>query len=453
MKWNIALPSEAENIIVRLYKFGYKAYVVGGCVRDSILGKIPNDWDVCTDATPDKVMEIFSDYNVIPTGLKHGTVTVVVNHTPYEITTFRIDGDYSDNRRPDKVEFTTNIIEDLSRRDFTINAMAYNPATGLVDPFGGINDIQNKLIRCVGNANDRFNEDALRIMRVLRFASTYEFVIAEDTSDAVHCNASLLNNIAKERINTELCKLLRGKGVLEILLNYSDIIATIIPEMKPCIGFNQNNRYHQYTVYNHIAHAVANYTGSDTIVKIALLLHDIGKPTCYTEDENGGHFYGHGVPSSEIAKNVVERLRFDNCTQRNVVELVLYHDATIEPTTKVVKRWLNKIGEQQLWRLLDVRMADILAHSEGTLESRIERCVAIRNIAKDIIASRQCFQLKDMAVNGHDLIAAGINQGKQIGEILNWLLNMVINGEVQNDKEELLGIVNDKIKKENYYES
>jgi tRNA nucleotidyltransferase (CCA-adding enzyme) len=281
-------------------------------------------------------------------------------------------------------------------------------------------------------------------MRALRFASTYGFMITKDTSDAVHYNAPLLNNIAKERINTELCRLLHGKGVLEILLNYNDIISTIIPEMKPCVGFDQNNCYHQYTVYDHIAHAVANYTGSDTIVKIALLLHDIGKPTCYTEDENGGHFRGHGVPSSDIAKAVVERLRFDNYAQRSVVELVLYHDATIEPTIKVVKRWLNKIGEQQLWRLLDIRMADILAHSEGTRETRVERCVAIRNIAKEIIASRQCFQLKDMAVNGNDLIAAGISQGKQIGETLNWLLNMVINGEAKNDKEELLNFVRSK---------
>ena len=447
MNFDIALPSGAENIIVRLHKFNYKAYVVGGCVRDSILGKTPNDWDICTDATPDKVIEVFADYRIIPTGLKHGTVTIMVNDVPYEITTFRIDGDYSDNRRPDNVEFTTDIVEDLSRRDFAINAMAYNPMAGLIDPFNGLSDIQNKLIRCVGNANDRFNEDALRIMRALRFASTYGFVISEDTSTAIHCNKMLLNNIAKERINTELCKLLYGKGVLEILLNYSDIISTIIPEIKPCIGFNQNNRYHQYTVYDHIAHAVANYTGSDIVVKVALLLHDIGKPTCYTEDENGGHFHGHGVPSSKIAKEVVDRLRFDNCSQRSIVELVLYHDAIIEPTTKVVKRWLNKIGEQQLWRLLDIRMADILAHSEGTRESRVERCIAIKNIAKDIIASRQCFQLKDMAVNGNDVIAAGISQGKQIGETLNWLLNMVINGEVKNDKDELLNLVCTKIKR------
>lgn len=441
MKSNIKIPKEAENIINRLNEFGYQAYVVGGCVRDSILGRTPNDWDICTSALPDKVIEIFADYEIIPTGLKHGTVTIVINHIPFEVTTFRVDGNYSDGRRPDTVKFTTDIVKDLSRRDFTINAMAYHPDTGLVDPFGGTQDIKMKTIRCVGNADDRFNEDALRIMRAIRFASVYGFVIEDDTSNAIHCHTKFLDIIAVERINVELCKLLCGGGVLDILLNYSDVISTIIPELKPCIGFNQNNRYHQYTIYEHIAHAVSNYTGSDMVVKIALLLHDIGKPSCYTEDENGGHFYGHGGPSRDIAEGIVKRLKFDNDTQKNVIELVLYHDAIIEPTIKVVKRWLNKIGEKQLFRLLEIRMADILAHAEGTQESRIERCIAVRNIVEEVISSEQCFKLKDLAVNGNDLMAEGIPQGQQIGKILNLLLDMVINGEAQNEKEELLDLV------------
>lgn len=449
MKFDIKIPKDVENIISRLNEHGYEAYVVGGCVRDSILGRTPNDWDICTSATPDKMIKIFEDYEVIPTGLKHGTITIVINHIPYECTTFRIDGDYSDSRRPNSVKFTTDIIQDLSRRDFTINAMAYNPRTGLVDSFGGVNDIKSKVIRCVGNADDRFNEDALRIMRAIRFASVYGFVIEKDTSRAIHCNVKLLNNIAVERISTELCKLLCGKGVLDTLLNYSDVISTIIPELKPCIGFNQNNRYHQYTIYNHIAHAVSNYAGSDMIVKIALLLHDIGKPTCYTEDENGGHFYGHGEFSRDIAEEVVKRLKFDNYTQKNVIELVLYHDSIIEPTIKVVKRWLNKIGEEQLLRLLDIRMADILAHAEGTQKSKIERCVAVRNIVEDVLASEQCFKLKDLTVNGNDLMQIGIPQGREIGKILNWLLDMVINGEVENKKDELLNLVR-KNKENNY---
>lgn len=440
MKFNIKLPKEAEDIIERLNEHGYEAYVVGGCVRDSILGRMPNDWDICTSALPEKTIEIFTDHEVIPTGLKHGTVTIVVNHTPYEITTFRIDGEYSDNRRPDKVEFTTDIVKDLSRRDFTINAMAYNPQTGLVDPFGGVEDIKTKAIRCVGNADDRFNEDALRVMRAIRFASVYGFAIEENTSRAIHRNVELLNNIAVERINIELCKLLCGRGVLDILLNYNDVISTIIPEIEPCIGFNQNNRYHQYTIYDHIAHAVSNYTGMDIIIKVALLLHDIGKPLCYTEDENGGHFYGHSVPRSNIAEAIVKRLKFDNYTQKNVIELVLYHDAVIEPTIKCVKRWLNKIGEQQLLRLLDVKMADILAHTVGTQKSRLEQYDAVRSIIENVISSEQCFKLKDLAVNGNDLMAEGIPQGRQVGKILNWLLDMVINGEVENKKDELLNL-------------
>ena len=446
MKFDIKIPEDAERIINLLNEYGYDAYVVGGCVRDSILGRVPNDWDICTSATPDKMIEIFKDYEVIPTGLQHGTITIVINHTPYEVTTFRIDGDYLDNRRPDKVEFTDDIAQDLSRRDFTVNAMAYNPKVGLVDPYNGQKDIQSKVIRCVGNADDRFNEDALRIIRALRFASIYGFEISSDTSSSIHRNAELLNNIAVERINVELCKLLFGQGALDILLNYSDVMATIIPELKPCIGFNQNNRYHQYTIYDHIAHAVSNYTGQDMIVKVALLLHDIGKPLCYTEDENGGHFYGHGQPSRDLAEGIVKRLKFDNYTQKNVVELVLYHDSVIEPTVKTVKRWLNKIGEEQLFRLLDIRMADILAHAEGTQASRIERCVAVRSIAEDVIASEQCFKLKDLAVNGNDLMDIGIPKGREIGNTLNLLLDMVISGDVQNEKDELLSLVRMKNK-------
>jgi tRNA nucleotidyltransferase (CCA-adding enzyme) len=446
MSVKITIPEYAGTAMRELEANGFESFVVGGCVRDSIMGKNANDWDMTTSAEPQETLEVFKDFRTIPTGIKHGTITVLIDKQPLEITTFRIDGEYTDNRRPDSVNFTRDIENDLSRRDFTVNAMAYNEKDGIVDLFGGMEDIKNKIIRCVGDPDTRFNEDALRIMRALRFASTYGFVITEDTSSAVHCNAALLNNIAKERINTELCKLLHGQGVLEILLNYNDIIATIIPEMKPCIGFNQNNRYHQYTVYDHIAHAVANYTGSDTTVKAALLLHDIGKPTCYTEDENGGHFHGHGIPSSDIAKEVVARLRFDNHAQRDIVELVLYHDAILDPTVKVAKRWLNKIGEQQLFRLLDIRMADILAHSEGTQESRIERCIALRTIVNNVIASRQCFQLKDMAITGDDLILEGMKQGKEIGETLKWLLEMVINGEVENNKEQLLSLVRLRLK-------
>lgn len=444
--YNIKIPLGASTILDTLGKQGFEAYVVGGCVRDSLLWLTPKDWDICTAATPQEVESCFDGYRIIETGLKHGTVTVVMDDGQYEVTTFRTDGVYSDNRRPDSVEFVKDIREDLARRDFTVNAMAYNPSLGLVDPFGGQSDLAAGRISCVGNADDRFNEDALRVMRALRFASVYGFTIADETADAVHRNAGLLNNIAVERINTELCKLLCGKGCLDLLLNYSDVITTIIPELKPCVGFDQNNRYHQYTIYDHIAHAVSNYTGADVTTKVALLLHDIGKPQCYTEDENGGHFYGHGIPGKEIAEQVVDRLRFDSVTQKDVAELVLFHDSLIEPTPKAVRRWLNKVGETQLYRLLDMHTADALAHTAGMQQSRVDKCVEIRKIVDDILASEQCFSLKHLDINGKDIISLGVPEGKVVGAILQELLCQVIDEQVANEREALIQKAKEMIK-------
>ena len=285
----IRIPRGPGDVMTVLALDGFESYVVGGCVRDSLLGLEPHDWDICTNATPQDVMEIFTKRNIktIETGIKHGTVTVCLHGEQYEVTTFRIDGTYSDGRRPDSVSFTSSLQEDLSRRDFTINAMAYAEVPGLIDPFGGEKALLDKVISCVGNPTDRFGEDALRIMRALRFASTYGFRIDSGTDAAIHQLAPSLCNISSERINAELCKLLCGQGVLDVLLNYSDVITTIIPELAPCVGFEQNNPYHQYNVYDHIAHAVTNYKGNDISIKVALLLHDIGKPQCcllYTSD-------------------------------------------------------------------------------------------------------------------------------------------------------------------------
>ena len=433
----IDMPNGAALILSMLKRCGFDAYVVGGCVRDSLLGLKPKDWDICTSALPEQVENIFKNNRIIETGLKHGTVTIIMDDGQYEVTTFRTDGVYSDCRRPDSVTFVRNIEDDLARRDFTINALAYD-GTRLIDLYGGMLHLEQEVISCVGNADDRFNEDALRIMRALRFASVYGFKIADETARAIHKNAKLLNNIAVERINAELCKLLCGKGALQILLDYNDIIAIIIPEFRSCIGFDQNNRYHQYTVYDHIAHAVDNYKGTDLTVKLALFFHDIGKPTCYTEDEKGGHFHGHGVPSRDITERVLQRLRFDNKTRKDVVELVLYHDSIIEPTLKTVKRWLNKIGKEQLLRLLDIRMADILAHAEGTQKSRIERCVTVRELMNSIISEEQCFDIKDLLISGTDVLNLGVPQGKLVGEILNHLLDKVISGELANKRKVLI---------------
>lgn len=436
--FKINIPIGAKIIINALTTAGFEAYVVGGCVRDSLLGLPPHDWDICTSATPDEVMHCFQSLKIIETGLKHGTVTIMDGHVGYEVTTFRTDSTYSDNRHPDKVQFTRSLREDLARRDFTMNAMAYNDDAGLIDPFGGQESLERRLISCVGVSKDRFCEDALRILRALRFSATYDFDIDANTSKAIHELSSRLEYISAERICSELSRLLFGPGVLRVLLEYSDVITTIIPEMATCVGFEQKNRYHQYTIYDHIAHAVANYTGQDLSVKVALLLHDIGKPQCYTEDERGGHFHGHAVPSHEISKGVLTQLRFDGQTRREVLDLVLYHDAVIEPTPKTVRRWLGKMGETRFRQLLDVRMADIKAHREGTQESRIERCQVLRTILDEVIAQEQCFSLKHLAISGADILALGVPQGKQIGEVLNKILDEVIAGELVNERTVLL---------------
>lgn len=433
----INIPSGAKQIINILNDSGFEAYVVGGCVRDSILGMSPKDWDICTSATPDE-MKACLEFRTIDTGLKHGTITVVIDNDTYEVTTFRKDGDYSDNRHPDSVEFVLSLEEDLARRDFTINAMAYNETVGLIDKFGGLNDLNQKIISCVGNPDDRFNEDALRIMRAMRFASTYEFSIQKETAQSIHSNKDMLLNIANERIQTELVRMLCGDGILNILLDFNDVITTIIPEMKPCVGFDQKNRFHQYTIYDHIAHAVSNYTGMDTSVNVALLLHDIGKPQCYSEDENGGHFHGHSVPSHEITEAVLDRLRFDNKTKREVSELVLFHDSYIDPTPKSVKKWLNKIGEERFRQLIQVKRADISAHKQGTFEARIIWCNSLLSILENVIKEKDCFTIKDLNIDGFTIMTLGVSQGKIVGDILNHLLDKVINGEIKNDISDLI---------------
>lgn len=440
-EFKIIIPNNVRYLLEIFEEDGYEAYIVGGCVRDSFIGKQPKDWDICTSATPDEVislLECYDDIGIYLTGLKHGTVTARIDEENYEITTFRVDGDYSDKRRPDIVAYVKDVAEDLSRRDFTINAMAYSNIHELIDPFDGLGDINRGLIRCVRNPDDRFQEDALRILRALRFASIYGFKIEERTSEAIHRNKELLKHISAERIQSELCKLLCGPGVLDILLEYKDVIAVIIPELEPCIGFNQNNRFHKYDVYDHIAHAVASYRGSDISVKMALLLHDIGKPECYTEDYSGGHFHGHSVPGMRMTKDIMSRLRFDNETKEQVVDLVLYHDAIIAPTTRAVKRWLNKIGFDLLEKLVFVRLADINAHSEINQQPRRDKILGVKLIAKDIIAKEQCFSLKDLAVNGQDVMALDIDSGVLVGKILNHLLELVIEEQIENEHDALI---------------
>lgn len=413
--------------------------MVGGCVRDSILGRKPHDYDICTSATPDEILEAFPFEEIIPTGLQHGTVTILINGTPFEVTTFRIDGTYSDNRRPDSVEFTHSLIEDLKRRDFTINAIAYNPKTGLIDPFNGMEDIEYKKIDCVGSAKERFEEDALRILRAIRFASQLDFTIMPNTDWEIHQQYKSLENISVERINSEFCKIASSEDFCVNLLLYQDVFSLFIPELKDMIGFNQNNPYHVYDVFDHTIHAIENCESKDLIVILVVFFHDFGKPHSYQDGEDGyRHFKGHGRVSADITDSIMKRLRFDNETRNDVVELVYYHDATFEVGKKYVKRWLNKIGKKQFRRLLEVRKADIKGQKPDCELERIEKVNNIENLLEEVLQEDECFYLKDLAVNGKDLMSIGYKTGKELGNTLNELLRLVIDGECPNEKEKLL---------------
>jgi len=473
------VPQEAVFFIQSLWRYGHKAYFVGGCVRDALLDKVPHDWDICTDATPNQVTFIANTLNeaeaynelyyekkglyyerlfikVLPTGIKHGTVTVMIDGIPYEVTTFRSDGDYSDGRRPDNVTFTKNVIDDLARRDFTMNAIAFNPIraelvyqTRVVDPYGGMKDIENKIIRCVGNPNDRFNEDGLRILRAIRFAAQLGFTIEEETSKAIHENKHLLKNISRERIQSELFKILMSDFCGNtILREYEDVICECIPQIAPMIGFKQNSPYHIYDVWEHTLHCMnydifnsssQKWLADNIEIRLALLLHDIGKPYVYEEDENHiGHFKGHAVVSEAIAKIVLQELKCSNEIINNVTELIRNHDVEFNPTKSSVKRLLNKIGELQLRRLILLRTADLWGHKYNP--ENFNKVHRFKEVLEEVLQEESCFKLKDLAINGKDLLEVGIPEGKLIGDILNELLIMVIDGEIPNEKEKLLEI-------------
>lgn len=437
----INMPDGASEILRVLDDCGKEAYVVGGCVRDACLGKEPHDWDICTSAKPEEVTGIFErlGHRVLPTGLQHGTVTVVIDGAGFEVTTFREDGEYCDGRHPDKVEFTADVRADLSRRDFTMNAMAYSPATGLIDPFDGREDMQKGVIRCVGDPGKRFQEDALRILRAVRFASVTGYEIEATTLAAMRNEAKGLKNVSQERKQKELVVLLRGNSVRRALVDYADILTEVIPEILPCIGFIQNNPYHPYDVWEHTACAVSLAPQSDWLVRLALLLHDIGKPECYQEDEAGvGHFHGHGKVSQGIAEKILMRLRFDNETVAKVIELVGIHDRSIEASPKAVRRLVSQIGPEQFFRLMDIRAADIGAQAPGLIANRMEKVKKLREIGRAIVNEKPCLSIKDLAVNGHDLIAAGIKPGPEIGRKLKGLLDKVIEDPALNKKEILL---------------
>ena len=439
MKFNINIPDGANLLIHTLQGNGYSAYVVGGCVRDSILGREPHDWDICTSATPEQMLKVFKDRRVIETGLQHGTITVVVDKIPYEITTYRIDGDYSDNRRPDSVTFTDNLIEDLKRRDFTINAMAYNDTQGLVDPFGGIDDIKYEKIQCVGSAKERFGEDALRILRAIRFASQFEFSIEPETDWQIHQLYKNLENISVERINSEFCKIASFDNFCVELLLYKDVFSLFIPELKDMIDFPQNNPWHIYNVFDHTVHAVSECDSKDLVTRLAVFFHDFGKPHSYQDGEDGiRHFKGHAKVSAEMTDSIMKRLRFDNDTRNKVVELIQCHDATIPVGKKHAKKWLNKIGEEQFRRLLKLKEADNKAQNIERFNERIGELREIESLVDEVLQEQECFSLKDLAVKGEDLIKIGYKPGRALGAALRGLLDCVIAEEIENNKIELL---------------
>lgn len=436
----IKFNEKALFIVNELIHNGYDSYIVGGCVRDSLMGKVPHDWDVCTSALPEQVKEIFSGYRIIDTGLKHGTVTILIDDESFEVTTFRVESGYSDKRHPDKVEFVKSIYEDLARRDFTINAIAYNPVVGYVDPYGGRLDIQSGLIKCVNNPVDRFIEDPLRILRAIRFYCQLGFRIDNSTSYGMRAVREGIRDISYERISSELKKMIVYPGFDGILLAYADIITEVIPEFRDCIGFQQKNSYHIYDVYEHIVKALKYCCSSDYITRFAILFHDIGKPHSYQDGDDGyRHFLGHPTVSASMTETILRRMRFDNESISKIVELVSYHDATLVPSKKHIRRWLNKIGEEQFRRLIDIKIADLDAHKiVSSSTERRDNFLKVRDILNEILKEESCFSIKDLAINGRDLIVIGVNPGPKMGEILNTLLDKVMGDELENTRDSLL---------------
>ena len=463
MKFEI--PEAVEYVIKNLEQAGYEAYLVGGCVRDFLMGKEPKDYDVTTVARPEEIHEVFDSPKVIDTGIKHGTVTIIKDHTPVEVTTYRTESTYSDGRHPDEVKFSRSIEEDLARRDFTMNAIAYSPfgsdkddvlgsgavcdvddslkSNGggrFVDPFGGIVDIEEKRIKCVGNPGDRFSEDALRIMRALRFSSQLGFEIEKGTAEALIEEKAALDRISRERIQKELEGILCGDNVEEVLREYSEIIACVIPEIVPMIGLDQCNPYHIYDVWEHSIRVVSGVPAKPEL-RLAALFHDIGKPSSFTKGKDGvGHFYGHPEVSYEMAERIMRRLRFDNETRNKVLPLVRWHDLRPEPTDKSVRKALVRVGPELFDGWIAIKRADNWAQSPVVAE-RQALIDEVEKIGHRLMESEGVISAKTLAISGKDLMELGISEGPEIGRTLDWLLKEVLEERMPNEKEALLNFL------------
>ena len=432
------LPDYVKISMDALEAAGYQAWAVGGCVRDSLLGLIPNDYDLCTDALPEQTEAVFSGYPLILSGKKHGTVGVILDKNVVEITTFRTEGDYRDNRHPEWVEFVPNIEQDLARRDFTVNAMAWSPKRGFADPFGGREDLQNHILRAVGAPEQRFREDSLRILRGARFAVKYHLEPDDATERAMTELAPLMDNLARERVWDELCKLLLLAEASD-LLRFARVVTQVIPELAPQLSYDQSNHHHIHDLYTHTA-LVTAAVPPKLHLRWAALLHDTGKPAVRTEDDRGeAHYHGHAQRSAELAEEILLRLKAPTQLREQTVLLTEKHMVWFEVNKKVIRRWISRLGYDVFSDLITLQRADCLA--TGTAgDEELAHFDEIRRLAEEIAEENTCLSLKDLAVNGHDLMALGL-KGKAIGETLNRLLSLVLEEEVPNEKDALLAAV------------
>ena len=435
----LKIPAHVDILLAALRGAGFAAHPVGGCVRDSLMGREPADWDVCTSARPEQVEAVFQNYRLIETGLRHGTVTVLSDGRPVEITTFRTDGAYHDSRHPDAVTFVQDLAADLARRDFTVNAMAFGANGEVIDLYGGREDLQRGLIRCVGEPDERFGEDALRILRALRFASKLDFAIEEATAQSAVKNRALLHNIAKERIFSELKGILIGPGAGRVLRDYAPVIFEVLPELAPQAGFDQKNPNHIHDIWTHTAMAVDAVT-PDPVLRLAMLFHDAGKPATFFTDENGvGHFYGHDRVGAELADGILRRLKCDNATRERVTLLVRYHDVEPPRTEKAARRLLAKLGKPVIRQLIQCGRADCADRTEEVQQRNFAAIDEAERLLEAALAGpEKCFGMKSLAVSGRDIMALGVKEGPAVGQVLQALFDQVVDGELANDRAVLL---------------
>lgn len=432
----IELPENIRAVMRKLNDAGYEAYIVGGCVRDALMGATPHDYDITTSALPEETESVFSGWRVIETGLKHGTVTVLSDGEPVEITTYRIDGEYLDGRHPEKVSFSRSLKDDLSRRDFTVNGMAYSPTLGFVDIYGGQEDICDRVIRCIGDPEKRFGEDALRILRALRFSAVLGFSIEEETAAAVKRLCGTLSKVSAERIFAELKKLLCGKDAERVLREFPEVFVQIIPELAPEIGYEQGSRFHDSTLWEHTARAVGG-AECDEVLRLAMLLHDIGKPCCRTIDEAGEcHYYGHPERSAVLADEILRRLKCDNAARERVCGIIRYHDIPVELSSRYIRRGLAKHGMEGFRDIMLAHIADDRGKAPFAQE-RIPQALEAIKKAEEIMAQKPCLSVKELAVNGGELRGI-IEPSPAMGALLKRLCDEVVEGALPNEKEALL---------------